>query len=213
MSFIFPKNIRCFRYTRLWNKLIEEHDWLSLFPLTERSDTRSIRWLLATGRLINYMVINTILAVLVWNDDGTCESYVTKRDCLLPRNLDQVDTLCLWDDQTASCSYNNTNPTFYAVVILAIITALLSLPFNVFFEFMVRSVEDIARSTVSALRTSLGRQNLEDDLELGDDLITMQTLRFKVLLSARLELMRRRIDEVTIDQEADFLRIQDRSNW
>lgn len=193
--------------------MLEEHDWLSLFPNSERTDTRSIRWLLATGRLINYMVINTILAVLVWNDDGTCESYVTKSDCLLTRNLDQVDTLCSWDSSTASCSYNNANPTFYAVVILSVVTALLSLPFNAFFEFMVRSVEDIAKSTVSALRTSLGRQNLEDDLELGDDLITMQTLRFKVLLSARLELMRRRIDEVTVEQETDFLRIQDRSNW
>ena len=73
------------------------------------------------------------------------------------------------------------------MVILAVMTALLSRPFNVLFDFMIMSNEDIAKSTVSALRTSLGRRNLEDVLDIVDDLITMQTLRFKVLFSVRLE--------------------------
>ena len=50
-------------------------------------------------------------------------------------------------------------------------------------------------------------------MDLVDDLIKMQTLRFKVLFSVRLELMSRRIDEVTVEEESDFLRIQDRPYW
>jgi hypothetical protein len=78
---------------RLWDKLRVEHYWLCLLRAPDRGgDPRSVRWLMAIGRLINVLFVDTLLAALYWNDDGTCEAYTDAAHCLIARNLVSLDS-------------------------------------------------------------------------------------------------------------------------
>jgi hypothetical protein len=79
---------------------------------------------------------------------------------------------------------------------------------------MLATVRDLTATAASALRTNLGERDLDDEaLELGDELIDVQTLRFKVMLSAKLLKMRATMDDVTPAEETSRLLLQDPSNW
>lgn len=59
------------------------------------------------GQILHFMFIDTVLAALIFRDDGTCETFYSQSDCLRLESLNQIDSLCLWDRQTATCSFNN----------------------------------------------------------------------------------------------------------
>jgi hypothetical protein len=130
------------------------------------------------------------------------------------RRQDQVDALCVWDAASLTCSYSTAQPTFLALIVLSAIIALVTLPFNKVLELMLSVVRESALSAAALLRTNIVGGDLDDDLSLGDEMRDIQTLRFKVLLSARLSRMRALIDDVTAAQEAHALSFEaDKSQW
>ena len=47
------------------------------------------------GRIVNFMFVDTVLAVLAWQDTGACAKYDDEPSCILTSNIDQVKCVVL----------------------------------------------------------------------------------------------------------------------
>jgi hypothetical protein len=188
-------------YSILWRKMVLEHDFFCVFLPYDRSrDYRSVRWTYAMGKLINFLFIDTILAYLFFQDDGTCEGYTTENSCLNTPALNRIDHLCVWDPLFKTCTFNeDTGETFLGAVILTTIITTVAMPFDQVFYVLVRQAKRL-------LARSSG--NVEDesvrlaDTETLHDLHEHQSLSTTLLRAARLEKMRTKIDGLTVQEEA-----------
>jgi hypothetical protein len=198
-------------YMRLWNKMTYEHDWLVLFmPSSPDRDPAAIRWVLAMGRLITFLFIDTLLASLFFNDDGTCQSYATQADCELPRQLDQIDTLCAWDSDQFQCSFNQTDPTFYGVLIQAFVISTCAIPFNALFRYMINMLKGFSMEVFSHMKLN---GYTVDELNCDAELMLFETTKSKVFLASRLEKMIAAMDRVSALEEAALLTADTSTPW
>ena len=81
---------------RYWEKLWEDHDWLVMFNPTYSShnDLRFAKWLMVMGKILNYMVAITVLLLIFYYDDGTCQSYILKDTCESGKVIDTTTQMC-----------------------------------------------------------------------------------------------------------------------
>jgi hypothetical protein len=201
-------------HKRLWTRLISEHDWLSIIQLRPmEGDYRALRWVSAMGRLLTILFVDTILASLFFADDGTCEKFIIKEDCLRTRSLDQVDTLCAWDDSEypPTCSFNNNmGSNFFTILILTLIITTVTIPFNKMANLMIQQIRELASAVMEEpkLRTSLhlgGRRISGDSSDIGGELEEIQTLAGTLLRAARLVKMQETMDLIPSIEEAKHL--------
>jgi hypothetical protein len=190
-------------YIKLWRKIVAEHEWISVFSgYKSLKDYRTTKCMECVGLLINFLFIDTIMAVLFFFDDGTCESYAVQSQCLTQMSLDQQDTLCVWDGD--ACSFNpNIGQSFTSTLILTAIITGISIPFQLFFSSMVEAIRDYC--CMKFIRNGDSRL---PDLGLRMDIDAVQTRRGKFFRAARLLKMREIMDDVTVEAEAELLHAQ-----
>jgi hypothetical protein len=194
---ITPLEFRALHWTtRLWKKMLVEHDWFCILsPYNEESDYRSIKWVHAMGFLMITLFIDTILAVFTFNDNGVCEAFATESACLLPRNLDQIDTLCVWDSSTSLCAYNS-NPSngVLALLIQSSITTTITIPFMVIFTFFTRQI-----------KVFFSFFHHSQDVNSGiTEIQSLQSLQGTLLRAARLSILQKS-DDMSIEEESSLL--------
>ena len=158
-------------YTRLGMKFSAEHDWYSILgrqvhyhhhPLHRSSQQRrhaprdswahtsdthhelkSLRWILAMGRLINFLFFTTLFVGLYFADDGYCEAQHTESDCLQRKSIFGLSDMCNWEPKIdTSCTFNKLsidNPM--AILAVAIIVTIVALPFDHLFYFVVVKIK------------------------------------------------------------------------
>jgi hypothetical protein len=153
--------------------------------------------------LLVSMFVDTVLAVLTFADNGTCEKFRDHVSCEHIRNLDYVDTLCSWNDTAATCHYNSS-PKSISFLLLAQSTAttLIAIPLVVVCSIMIGYIRDfvIVKYRKMSPRTFLTNPGGEVCSET--DINGLQTLPCTLLRGARLTKMQSLMDNVSIHEES-----------
>jgi hypothetical protein len=188
---------------RLWNVLKNAHEaFACLGPYNPKGDYRAAKFLCGMGLLINFMFVDTILAVLFFNDDGTCEAHTSFESCEQIRSLDQFNTLCEWDSEAETCAFNeNVGADAIPNLILAATIAIVAIPFQLFFNWMVNHCRNFF--AVRYLQKEF-ENNQEDGF--APELKGYETLRGTMLRAARLVKMQESMDIVSPEEEVSILK-------
>jgi hypothetical protein len=147
-------------YNILYEKLIEEHDWIYIIgrifnykfiskssnsillnKLNNNNNDKmidyneiwfSIRWFYAIIRILNILMFDTLLFTTLYADDGLCESYNIKSNCLRFYTYDNINTLCQWNSDIHSCSYQQPNHfNLISTLILTIMITTFIVPIDI----------------------------------------------------------------------------------
>jgi hypothetical protein len=180
------------------------HEYIYSFAkFDEDGDFRTVTWLNAMGWTVMFLFMDTVLAALVFYDDGSCRTHTTHSDCVLQSSLDQMDTLCLWNDATQTCSFNHDigNSTTSVFIMTGLIT-IFSIPFEKMFEISVDYVREFIVIKYLKGRSPRWRSPVDN---LCLDLCMLETKKNVLLRAARLDLMKQHIDDVSVDQELETL--------
>ena len=199
-------------YLLFWTKMSLDHDWVVLFmPNGRERDHRSLRWVLAMGRLNAFLFIDTLLSSLYFNDDGTCQTYTTQSTCESNRKLDQLSNLCQWNAVHRSCSFNETVPSFYGLLISSAIITVIAIPFHGIFRYMILCLKEHSLSCGSALKINHNR--LMEELNCDEELRSYETTKSKIFLTSRLTKMTSAMDQVSPEEEAECLLADKTTPW
>jgi hypothetical protein len=192
-------------YTKLWVKILAKHEYISLFSDYQKiDDYRAMKVMLCIGLLVNFLFVDTLVAVLFFYNDGTCDTYKAKNVCLSLLSLDFEDPLCEWHAETEVCSFNyGIGNTFRSTLVLTAVMKVITVPFQIFYISMVDALRDvycvlfIQNKTVKAI---------DDGFKM--DFEKFQTKRGKMMRAARLAKMRELMDDCTVEEEAKILKDQ-----
>ena len=157
----------------------------------------------------------TLYSNLYFVDSGYCETLINRPTCLATRSLNQVDSLCRWNDLEGTCNFQEIDFQFLPLLILTIIICLSTLPLDSVYSFAVLKIQHYADSKASMLRLG-DHANLENpNVELFDDELRTKNMPIvNVLLSARIEVMRKDMDKKKVEDELQILLSETRpDNW
>jgi hypothetical protein len=210
---LFPDELRHGPWLlRFWNRMLLEHTWLRLYsPYDEAADNRAVKWVIAMGSLLVFMFINSLVALLMYADNGFCESFITESDCDQAKTAGNFFKACNWRADNESCEFNPPNLDFFTTVVLTLTVALLSVPFDRFWEYCVSNIAQYIRRyqaqhhvTPAARKKRLKRQH--------DEFCDVQTRQSTMLRAARLDKALHTMDLVTVRDEAKTICQQYRSD-
>ena len=108
--------------------------------------------------MICTLFFNSLLYNLTNPDDGTCESYDSRDDCLNDSSqYSSHDTKCYWGQSMdgnaeGQCSFKEPSSSANAMIFVAMVSALLSIPFVIIFEFII--MEILSRPTADPLAST-----------------------------------------------------------
>lgn len=181
--------------------LVQYHDFIYAFSkFNAAGDFRSVAWLNAMGWTIMFFFMDTVLSVLFFFDDGSCGKLSTESTCLLRTSLDEMSTLCVWDATAETCSFNQDigNSPVSCLVLTGMIT-IFSIPFEKLFEIMVEYCREFVVIKYLKGRNPRWRSPVD---QLCLDFCSFESKRNTLLRAARLELMRRNMDDLSVHDEA-----------
>jgi hypothetical protein len=197
-------------------------------------DYRTTRWLKAIGLILNFLFINTLLAIQYF-DDSTCIARTDEQTCLSSKAMDQVrivlqskslllslifcahflqmSTMCVWIDSKEKCQLNSAaSESPMATMIAASATTILAIPLQIFFILMIGQVRKFVQSMLtkqSIAKNRTASENLQIQNLAVSDMDKYETIRAKraiVYRAARLRKMQTLIDDVTLEEEVESLR-------
>jgi hypothetical protein len=141
------------------------------------------------------------VALLMYADDGYCESFIEESGCRDARTAGGYFAACKWRSDNESCEFNP--PTIDAVtsIVLTFIVAICSVPFDQFWKYCVYNIVQFIQKKISMkqrkvnlIQNPLSHQN--------DEFCDVQTLQSTIMRAARLDKARRTMDLVSIKSEA-----------
>ena len=138
----------------------------------------------------------TVLAQMVFMDDGRCQAYTTQDECITPRAIDAITPLCWWRAEERSCGFKPYTKKFLPVLACTIaIIVLIAIPEKIH-RFLVQQTKRFAD------RVYFGEGSEQTvDNELGDEMKDIQNKTTTILRAARLMRMKEEIDFVTPEEE------------
>ena len=86
---------------------------------------RHERWLQMLLKLMNCLVVNTVLFLLLYSKAKQCSDYDNAQDCynLNYTSADSIFSLCSWNDSVFMCETATTNDQFLVIMLLVFIVA------------------------------------------------------------------------------------------
>ena len=131
----------------------KSHRWASIYFNYDPNFPRILRFLSISSIVICTLFFNSLLYNLTNPDDGSCQIYENAAECLRePSQYSSWDTKCHWeydsDDGTEGrCWFKEPSNNAMAVIFVAMVSAILSIPFVLMFEFIIMEV--LSRPTAS----------------------------------------------------------------
>lgn len=179
-----------------------EHDWFGfLLPFVQDREYRSVQWILACGRLLHIIFIQTVLSELYYADDGTCQKHESESSCLDPRGLDHVNHICIWSS-SRGCSFNSdaADSALSVLIILAIVTSL-AVPLDAIFRVMVLAVRDFARVSVTSNKIFIESSVKMTSKRVSNVLRQLESKRGRFFRAAKLVKLQADIKDKSLDEE------------
>jgi hypothetical protein len=201
-------------YQRLWKLLQVQHDAVGLFsPYNEEGDYRTTRWLKVIGLILNFLFINTILAVQYF-DDNSCIARVSESACVTGKSLDQTNTMCIWNSGSSKCQINaDASESPLAVMVAASATTILAIPLQILFTVMVGQARKYIQSVLTKAAVIKKRAASELHLDTQVVMTDMDTIsslkrtqRAIIFRAAKLKKMQTLIDDVSLEEEVSSLK-------
>ena len=191
---------------------------------------RSALWVMCFGRLANAMFVNTILNVVVIDENRICSSFTRESKCTYARSINTRDSFCVWtpvdDDGGGFCSYNDHGSATSVALIITFLIVIFCIPLDKIVDILVEYCilhtptrersegggsaggkdiifdDDLSPNYVS--QVVLFRQSLHEGAVV-DELRNLQTLPSKCMLAARLVKMQLNIGNATTMEELEKL--------
>jgi hypothetical protein len=132
---IIPDEFRSLGLLSFLHIIIRNHTYLLMFARPSYSSPRFIRWVQFTKSILLALFVDTLFFQVFYGNDGTCELYSSRIDCLTPQNAATANPKCMWEPSSDSldgtCSLRPPPQDFAFEIMLALLTMLLSIPFDV----------------------------------------------------------------------------------
>ena len=104
-------------YELLWKRLLLEHTWLCLFaPHRPDRQLRVIKFAISMTNLIAFLVTTTVLAVLFFKDDGTCEHISASDSCNASSSYLGLRSICSFNNSNDYCMFITPIADFLTVL-------------------------------------------------------------------------------------------------
>jgi hypothetical protein len=205
---IFPTSLRDGPwYQVFWHNMLAEHPWVSLLaPQKAHKFSKSIKWSIAMGEMLIFLFVNSLLAALMYADDGYCETITDASTCKDAKTTGDFFRACKWRTDNESCEFQSPSIDFYSTIVLTIIASLLVVPF-----------EKLLHYSVIMIAQNIHYRNLESKIiptdnpveqilqPRFDEFALAQTVRSTLFRAARLEKARRLMDYVLPSAEAELV--------
>jgi hypothetical protein len=154
---------------RLIHAFYNYHPILWIFTFKSLQLTRCIRYISTWKSLLLFMMISTIFFDIYYSDDGTCGNLNNERSCLeIPSKILDGLAQCAWDQPRFQCSLRPPPSSITFIVIVAILTILIVLPFDLFFFFLLNGIRtrDPSRKLSNNLEVSY-QDNSKDEIAIN----------------------------------------------
>ena len=173
---------RNLRWTqRFWSKMTTDHDLISVFAkYNAEGDYRAAKWLMLFVFIFNFLLVDTIIAIIFFVDNGQCGKHVSQTSCTQQYSVDQINPICSWASTTSTCAFNtNIGADVLSAIILAVIIAVVSIPLNMICYYAICEFRNFMGSTYMAKKKS--KDVISEQLDL-DGLQTEATTMFRLVV-------------------------------
>ena len=139
------------------------HRWLGLIFYYSPHFTRDVRVLSLASTVIVMLFANAITYNTAYPDDGSCENYATRSECLVDDSSFSGESKCYWSD-SGQCAFREPSSDLKQVVFVATIAALMSTPLAVLADYVIMKyiAADVKtkRSRVDSTPGALARHSI-----------------------------------------------------
>jgi hypothetical protein len=190
-------------YRRYWDILKTDWSFMAFVYTRHGRDYRyyTLTWVLIIGKLINFMFVGTVVAVLFFSDDAECGKFTSKSECIKRLGLDFKHNLCIWDTVEESCHYNEFHTSLYSTLIATLVIQVLVAPIDAMlnhFLLMIKCLlvarEDNIRKEILVTSPELVQRGCLANQLLSRSQSGQVLRQAKYMLAARFEIMKRTID-------------------
>lgn len=130
------------RIVAFFSPFLQRHAYTIMFGKNGLEETRLSRWFSVSISVMFGLFMDTLLFSSFFPDDGTCENYLTKSQCIAQYNSAAAQTLCIWSGSSdtdlsgSSCSLNPPPSDITFAILLSTITLIFVLPTSIFIDFI-----------------------------------------------------------------------------
>ena len=141
-------------------------------------DYRAAKWLMLFVFIFNFLLVDTIIAVIFFVDNGECGKHISQSSCTHQYSVDQINPLCSWATTTSQCSFNkNIGADILSAMILAFIIAVVCMPLNMISYFAICEFRNFVGSKYMKSNEKY-KNDISDQFDL-DGLQTEATTLFR----------------------------------
>jgi hypothetical protein len=206
---IFPTSLRDGPwYQVFWHNMLAEHPWVSLFaPQKAHKFGKTIKWSIVMGEMLIFLFVNSLLAALMYADDGYCENITDASTCKDARTTGNFFRACKWRTDNESCEFQTPEIDFYSTIVLTIIASLLVVPFEKLLHYSIIMIaQHIHYRNLESKIIPSDNTSVEHILQPRfDEFALAQTVRSTLFRAARLEKARRLMDYILPAAEAELV--------
>ena len=153
---IIPAEVAPGRWFDLfWMRLLEEHSWFALLaPYNPERDPRVIRWAISFCNLLSFLFVTTILTVMFFQDDGTCEVIPDSDTCNSRSSYLGLRTLCNFQDSNEYCMFATPLSDFITILLYTLVATTIAVPIRKSTEYMITTLYRKPKVSVATKKKS-----------------------------------------------------------
>jgi biotin transporter BioY len=206
---IFPSALRVGSWHYVWgSRLLQEHLLVNVVSSMvgvgskESSAVGSLtKWTLVMGKWLVYLFVNCVVTKLMYADDGFCGDQSTESSCEGASTTGKYFRACEWHSDGEYCAFHDPVNTFGTIMLLTLLVTLFSSPIYQLMEYCLHRVADFCYSHLLSSRVASELSESPPLEPKNDEFRIVQTYRSTLLRAARLEKIRRTVDDVRSQDE------------
>jgi hypothetical protein len=119
-------------YVRFYKKVLEKNEYFVFFSASvdHSSLSRIEKFLMVIIMIVNFMFVHSVLATLIYPDDGHCEDFSTEVTCQEELSLTLIHPLCEWSSVDEVCTLFPPSDSPVDTFIFVSITAFVVVPLD-----------------------------------------------------------------------------------
>jgi len=196
----------------LLRRIFLEHTWFSVLgPYHEQKGFRSAKWILAMCKLMTYLMVTTIIASIIFADDGHCNQFA-EQECDGQTSFGGILQECAWVEDNQSCIFHRPPIAFDVVLLFVVVSAVAAVPLAHLVDVLLKRLfrllrEGLPRDDGGKYAAKGTPANTVDDFyrvdraghlreywEQNDEMRDVQTTRSRMLMASRLRKMQNAMD-------------------
>jgi hypothetical protein len=172
-----------------YEEIKKSHRWASIYFSYDENFPRSMRFLLLVSVLICTLFFSAVLYNISDPDDGSCGTYESEGACLRePSQFSSHETKCYWlsdasggnGSKSGQCMFKEASSSAFTVIYVAIMSALLAVPFIIVIEYLI--IDVLSRPTAAPTSIihpsrTISHRGKTDDLSVDNALKSNAELR------------------------------------